>query len=250
VTGLLEPLLLAVLGCLLGSFLATAALRWPEERSVLTGRSMCDGCGRVLRAHELVPLLSALGARGRCRTCGGRIDPLHWRVELAGLVVGLCAGWAADGAEAWAGAAFGWLLLLLAALDLRALWLPDRVTATLALGGLATGAAGLAPPMTDRLIGGASGFGALWAMAAGYRRWRGRDGMGGGDPKLLGAVGLWLGWRPLPAVVTAAALIGLAAAAAMAVLGRRVDRHTALPLGALMAAAAYPAWLLTLCRPS
>lgn len=239
----LEPALLAILGSVIGSFLATVAMRWPEGRSAATGRSACDGCGRTLSPADLVPLLSHAAFQGRCRACGAPIDPLHWQVELAAALVGLAAGLAADGMTAALGAAFGWLLLLLAALDLRAFWLPDRLTALLALAGLAS-AASVAPPVADRLIGGAAGFVSLWLIAAGYRRWRGREGMGGGDPKLLGAIGLWLGWRVLPMVVTAAALIGLAVVLGLAVMGRPMDRHRALPFGTLLAAAAYPAWLL------
>lgn len=242
-TDALEMGLLAILGAVIGSFLATVAIRWPEGRSAARGRSACDGCGRTLTAAALVPLLSHAVQRGRCRSCGARIDPLHWQVELAAALVGLGAGLAADGMTAVAGAAFGWLLLLLAVLDLRAFWLPDRLTGLLAVAGL--GSVAVAPPLLlDRLVGGAAGFASLWAIAAGYRRWRGREGMGGGDPKLLGAIGLWLGWRMLPMVVTAAAMIGLGAVLALAATGRPVDRHRALPFGTLLAAAAYPAWLL------
>jgi leader peptidase (prepilin peptidase)/N-methyltransferase len=242
-------MLMGVLGAVIGSFLGAAAVRWPEGRSVARGRSACDACGRRLRAAELVPLLSALWLRGRCRGCGARIDPVHGWLEAGGAAVGASAALAAgDWRWAAAGAVFGWLLLLLAALDLRTFWLPDRVTGTTAAAGLAAAAA-VPPALGDRLIGGAGGYLALWLVAAGYRRARGREGMGGGDPKMLGAIGLWLGWRPLPAVLVGAALIGLAWALALKLLGREVDARTALPFGALMAAAAYPAWLAMIGTP-
>ena len=244
-TPLALPVLFAPLGAIVGSFLATIAVRWPEGRSVLSGRSACDGCGRALAARDLVPLLSALAVRGRCRFCGARIDPVHWRVELACALVGLSAGLVAgDWPEALAGAAFGWLLVTLAALDWRAFWLPDRLTAALALTGVAAGAAGLAPDLHDRLIGGAAGFGSLWMVARCYRLLRGRDGMGGGDPKLFGAIGLWLGWRLLPSVLLLAGSFGLGVVLFRRLTGRAVSRDDALPLGALLAAAAYPAWLV------
>jgi leader peptidase (prepilin peptidase)/N-methyltransferase len=240
----LVPFLLALLGAIVGSFLATLVVRWPEGRSVVRGRSACDGCGRTLAVRDLVPLLSALASRGRCRTCGGRIDPVHGRVELACAAVGLAAGLAAPWPQAVAGAAFGWLLVALAALDWRAFWLPDRLTGALALGGLIGGVAGLAPALADRLIGGAAGFGSLWTVSAGYRLLRGREGMGGGDPKLLGAIGLWLGWRPLPAVLVLAGMIGLGVVLFRRVRGEAVAADDALPFGTLMAAAAYPAWIV------
>jgi leader peptidase (prepilin peptidase)/N-methyltransferase len=235
---------LAVLGAILGSFAAALVVRWPAGRSVVHGRSACDACGRTLRAGELVPLLSALRLRGRCRGCGARIDPVHAQIEGLALAIGALSGWIAPGAQGLAGAAFGWLLLALAWLDWRAFWLPDRLTGALALGGVASGLAGVVPALVDRAIGGVAGVAALWAIGEGYRRWRGRVGLGGGDPKLLGAIGLWLGWRMLPAVLLTASLVGLGVVAVRAVAGRRMARDEALPLGTLLAVAAYPAWAI------
>jgi leader peptidase (prepilin peptidase)/N-methyltransferase len=237
------PLALGVLGAILGSFIAALAIRWPGGRSVVAGRSACDACGHVLRARDLVPIASALMLRGRCRDCGARIDPRHGLIEVAALVVGVAAGAVAPGPDGVAGAVFGWLLLALAALDLAALWLPDRITGTLAMAGLMSGVAGLDPSLTDRIIGGMGGFGALWLIAAAYQRLRGRHGLGGGDPKLLGGIGLWLGWRMLPPVLLLASLVGLALVVFRQVSGRAVARDDALPFGAFLAVAAYPAWL-------
>ena len=93
------------------------------------------------------------------------------------------------------------------------------------------------------LIGGAAGLASLWSIARGYRLLRGRDGMGGGDPKLFGAIGLWLGWQMLPSVLLLAGLLGLGIVLFRKLTGRPVARDDALPLGTLLAAAAYPAWL-------
>lgn len=240
-------LALGVLGAIVGSFLATIAVRWPEGRGVGRGRSACDGCGRTLRASELIPLLSWMIARGRCAGCGARIDTRHPAIEAGCAVVGAAAGLVAGGASAWAiaaaGAVFGWLLLVLAVMDARDFWLPDPLVAALAATGIASAAC--APPLAiDRAIGGAGGFAALWLVGAGYRRWRGRDGLGGGDPKLFGAIGLWLGWRMLPAVLLVAGLVGLGWVAFQHLRGRTLAADDALPLGTLLAIAAYPAWLV------
>ena len=233
---------LGVLGAIIGSFVAALVIRWRDDRSVMHGRSACDSCGMTLGPAELVPLVSALVLRGRCRTCGTPIAPLHWRIELAAFAIGAVSGWVVAGPAALAGAVFGWLLLALGTLDLIAFWLPDRLTATLALAGAVT-ASWFDPAPLDRAIGGAVGFGALWTIAALYRRVRGRDGMGGGDPKLFGAIGLWLGWQMLPAVLLIASMAGLGAAMATHLRGRAVAADTALPFGTLLAIAAYPAWL-------
>ncbi|HEU0043687.1 prepilin peptidase [Sphingomonas sp.] len=241
---LVSAFLLGIVGLILGSFIATVVLRWPEGRSVMRGRSACDGCGRTLQPRELVPLLSAALQRGRCRTCGAPIAALHWQVELAAGLIGVVAGAVAPGGEGVAGAMFGWLLLTLAVLDLRAWWLPDVLTGTLGAGGLLVGLVGVEPALIDRAVGGVAGFALLWLIAVAYRRLRGREGMGGGDPKLFGAIGLWLGWAMLPAVLLVASLIGLGVMLFRQLTGRAMAATDALPLGALLAAAAYPTWLL------
>lgn len=237
------PVGLGILGAVIGSFLATLVIRWPQDRSVLKGRSHCDGCDVVLAPRDLIPLFSAALARGRCRHCAAPIDPVHWQIEFAALGIGVVAGLVVPGPAALAGSVFGWLLLTLAALDVTEFWLPDRLNLTLALAGLAAGAIGIEPELAERLIGGVGGFGALWLIGFGYKRLRGREGLGGGDPKLLGAIGLWLGWRMLPAVLLLAALTGLALVLVGMVRGRAAKLDDRMPFGALLAIAAYPAWL-------
>lgn len=238
--------LLAVLGAIFGSFIAALVIRWPQGRSVLVGRSHCDSCDTVLGPRDLVPLLSALASGGRCRTCETAIDPIHWRIELVALSIGLSAGLLIGGPAALAVAIFGWLLLALAALDITDFWLPDRLTILLALAGLASGLAAIAPPLADRLIGGAAGFAGLWAVGAAYKAYRGYEGLGGGDPKLLGAIGLWIGWRLLPVVLVLAGMAGLGVVLFWVLTGRGARLDDRLPFGALLAIAAYPTALAML----
>lgn len=237
------PVLLGVLGAVFGSFIATLAIRWPEGRSVAQGRSACEHCGAVLGPAELVPVFSFFRQRGQCLHCGGPIARSHVVTELLALAIGVVAGLAAPGAEGAAGAVFGWLLLALAALDLAAFWLPNGLNAALAASGLAVGALGIGAPIEARLIGGVTGFAALWGVAWAYKRLRGRQGLGGGDPKLFGAIGCWLGWEALPLVLLAACLIGLAAVLGMMSAGRRVQGTDRMAFGVLLAAAAWTIWL-------
>lgn len=226
---------LALLGLIFGSFIATVAIRFPAGRSALSGRSACDGCGAQLSGWELVPLASWAMLRGRCRRCGGAIGPVHPVVELAGLAIGAGAGWLAPGIAGIAGAIFGWLLLLLAAIDWVVYRLPNGLVLLLALSGVGAGLLGIAPALGDRAVGGLAGYASLAIVAALYRIARGRDGMGGGDPKLFGAIGLWLGWRALPAVLLIASVAGLAyAVARRRALGDRLPFGTLLALGATL----------------
>ncbi|WP_240500153.1 prepilin peptidase [Sphingomonas montana] len=230
-------------GLIVGSHLATIALRWPVGRSSAMGRSACDGCGRTLRIAELVPLLSWLILRGRCRRCSARIDPRHPAVEAAAAGLAVLMAWTLPPAAAIAGMGLAWTLLLLTVLDLDHYWLPDRLTLPLLAGGLAVAAGGVGPDLTDRAIGAVAGWGVLAAVALIYRRWRGRDGLGGGDPKLFGAVGAWVGWQMLPTVLTIASVTGLLVVLAGAVARRRISAATQMPFGPLLALGAVVGWV-------
>ncbi|HEV2817880.1 MAG TPA: A24 family peptidase [Allosphingosinicella sp.] len=233
-----------LLGAVAGSFIATVLIRWPQGRSVLAGRSRCDACDAALGPGELVPLLSWAVQRGRCRRCGARIDSRHVAVELAAAAIGLVAIIAHPLPLALVTALFGWWLLLVAALDLEHQWLPDALTLPLVPLGLAASWAGFGPPLAERALGAAIGWAVLALIAWAYLRLRGRAGMGGGDPRLMGALGAWIGIWLLPAVLLGAGLVGLAAVAAMRLRGETVTATSRLPLGTLLALAAWPVWLV------
>ena len=236
-----------VLGAIVGSFVGATLIRLPKGESVVSGRSHCDGCGRTLGPLELVPVISFLALRGRCRACDAPIDRWQFIAEIGGAMVGVTAAlFARDGAMLGIGLLLGWQLLLLGLLDLRHLWLPDRLVALLAVSGLAFAglAAGSDPVlMAGPLLGGALGFGILRLTGRLYRGWRGREGLGAGDPKLLGAIGLWLGPLGVVETLLGASLIGLGAVAGLAVARRAPAADTVLPLGTLLALAGFGVYL-------
>lgn len=169
-------------------------------------------------------------------------------VGLAILAVPASALW--SGATGWPLAiacAFGWVLLALMVGDLRRMILPDFLTLPLIPAGLAVawlwhGQSAL----EDRAIGAAAGFLAFAGLRLAYRRWRGREGLGGGDVKLLAAAGAWIGWQGLPVLVLAAALMALAVVMVVAVDRRgdgalRADRPVA--FGAYLCLALWAIWL-------
>lgn len=233
------------LGAVAGSFLATLILRWPVGRSILRGRSACDDCGRILKPHELVPLVSTMLQRGKCHGCHAPIDPLHWRIELTCAAIGVAAAMLSAWPNALGWMSAGWLLLTLAVLDARHYWLPDILTLGLALLGLIIG-----PPLTgvtpiDSVIGALAGYGIFTAVALIYRALRARDGLGMGDAKLLGALGAWLGWQSLPLLVLLASALALLWAAGQAAIRRqKPDAASMLPLGTFLCIAALPVTLM------
>lgn len=233
----------AIAGLIAGSFISTLVIRWPQGRSI-GGRSACDGCERILGFRDLVPLFSWAFAGGKCSVCATPINWRHPAIEIAAALIGAAAMGLQPNAHGLAGALFGWQLLTLAALDAEHFWLPDRLTGLLAATGLAFGAAGIGIDLTSRLIGGAVGFAALFGIAWTYRKLRGRDGLGGGDPKLLGAIGCWMGWQSLAHILVGASLFGLMVALMLLMRGKDVAATTRLPFGTLMAVASFPLWLL------
>lgn len=234
---------LLALAPVVGSFLGVVVLRLPEGRGFLWSRSRCESCAAVLGARDLVPLVSWAVLRGRCRRCAAPLGWFYPGIEIAALAVAVLA-LSIDGLPgAWLDCLFGWWLLALGWIDLRRLLLPDALTLPLIVAGLVAAALFDRADLLDRALGAALGYLALSALAAGYRALRGRDGLGGGDAKLLAAAGAWVGAMALPQVVLAAALAGLVAAGALHLAGVRLRASSALPFGPFIALATWAVWL-------
>lgn len=239
-------LCLGGLGLLVGSFIGLVSLRLPQGRQVVAGRSACGACGRALAPWDLVPVLSYLVWRGRCRTCRATIPWRYPAIEIACAGIGVWAG--LFGAGEWplavVTAVLGWQLLLIAVVDAENFWLPDLLTWPLAVTGLAAAAWIHSDQILARVIGAVVGFLTLQAIRLGYRALRGREGLGGGDPYLLAAIGAWVGWIGLPSVLVWASLAGLSLVAAARVTGRRMGATDRMPFGTLMAVGAWMTWLI------
>jgi leader peptidase (prepilin peptidase)/N-methyltransferase len=198
-----------ILGAIWGSFVAALCSRWPFGEQISNGRSRCDVCQTTLAPKDLVPIFSFALLRGKCRYCRQSIGVGALYTELISAAIGLLAILLVPSESALAMAVFGWLLLPLIILDYQRLWLPNRLV--IALAGVGTvGGYFLLPDSiwTDRVIGGVLGFLSLEAIRQGFRKIRSEEGMGGGDPKLFGAIGIWLGWQLLPMTLLLACLIG------------------------------------------
>lgn len=226
-----------------GSFIGTLALRLPEGRSVVTGRSACPTCGATLGPLSLIPVLSWVAQRGRCTACGGRIGAFYPAVELAALGV---AAWAASVFSGWlllASCGLGWVLLTLAAIDARRLLLPDILTLPLIPAGLAVIYA-LQPNIVGAYaLAAAAGWAVFAAIGWLYRRLRGRSGLGAGDAKLLGAAGAWVGFVGLPSVVLLGSAAALAWAVAAGLRRGRLRAGKVVPFGPFLALGFWITWL-------
>lgn len=233
-----------VLGPFIGSFVLAAALRYPRFAGFATGRSVCPACGHALAPRDLVPILSWVLLRGRCRDCAARIGWHYPVVELAAAALALWAATAVSGWLLWVSCALGWVLLALSLVDLRCYRLPDWLTLPTLVAGLAVTAWAWPEAWPDHLLGAALGYAGLAGIGWLYRALRGREGLGLGDAKLLAAGGAWLSWQALPSVVLIAALFALAAVIGESTMRRMpVAATTPVPFGPYLAAAIWIVWL-------
>jgi leader peptidase (prepilin peptidase)/N-methyltransferase len=235
--------IMIVVAPFIGSFLGVLALRLPEGRSVGWSRSACDGCGHRLAPADLVPIASYVGLRGRCRYCRAPIGRFALAIEFAALGVAVWADLETSGPLLVVTCIFGWMLLLLAAVDWRVQLLPDVITLPLLFLGLAAAFHFDRASWSDHLIGAVAGFGLLAIVAVFYRRLRGREGLGFGDAKLLAAIGAWVSWQGLPTALLWGSVLGLAFALARAARGGGLRLSDRLPFGVFLAAGGWLVWL-------
>jgi leader peptidase (prepilin peptidase)/N-methyltransferase len=227
-----------------GSFLGVLITRLPGRAPVALARSACPHCGTRLRALDLVPLVSFMVLHGRCRYCRAPIGLFYPAVELAAVAVAL---WAVlvdtDTLRLWADCGLGWILLTLALIDWTDFLLPDVLTLPLVPAGLALALARDPDVLADHCLAAVLAYLSFVGLALGYRRLRGRDGLGGGDAKLIAAAGAWCGLAALPLVVLGGAVLGLLAALGLALAGRSMTSTTPIPFGPCIALAFWLVWM-------
>jgi leader peptidase (prepilin peptidase)/N-methyltransferase len=144
---------------------------------------------------------------------------------------------------AWPGAGLAMALAWASLIDIDRFLLPNAITLGLVVAGLCLAALGGPHALLQHAIGAAAGYAALAGLGWLYRRFRGRDGLGLGDAKLLAAAGAWLGWTALPAVLLAASIVGLLFVLADAVARRKIDGGRVVPFGPFIATGFWSVWL-------
>jgi leader peptidase (prepilin peptidase) / N-methyltransferase len=191
--------LFAPLGLIIGSFLNVVAYRLPRGESLVKPRSRCTTCGTEVRALDNVPLLSWLVLRGRCRHCSAQISARYPVVELVtGIVFVLVAVARGPSAELLVDLPFAAMLIAVADIDLEHRIVPNRILAPMAVWAVAASAVVQADKLPELLIAGAAAFAFLLLAALVYPA-----GMGMGDVKLAGVMGLYLGLSVAPGMLIA-----------------------------------------------
>ncbi|HET9866103.1 MAG TPA: A24 family peptidase [Nitrospira sp.] len=202
-------LIAAGLGALIGSFLNVCIHRLPRYESVVWPGSHCPSCGTTIEYYDNIPLFSYLWLLGRCRTCRSSISMRYPVVEVAN-----AAGYVmilATFGLTWTTVLYSALysaLLVVTGTDLTHRIIPNVVTVPGIVLGLLGAATVLPVGLVNALLGVAIGGGILWALAWASPYLFGKEGMGGGDIKLLAMIGAFLGWKPALLTIMVGSLSG------------------------------------------
>ena len=207
--------------------------------NLLTPASRCPHCGHRISALENIPVLSYLVLRGRCRGCSARISPRYPVIELVTAVLSVITvmhfGFTL---QAVAALAFTWMMIPLCMIDYDTQLLPDTMTLPLLWVGLLLSLGTVFVDSQTSIIGAVAGYLTLWSVYHIFRLLTGKEGMGYGDFKLLGAIGAWVGWQALPVVILFSSVVG-AVTGIVLIAAKSHDRGQPIPFGPFLACAGW-----------
>jgi len=226
----------ALFGLVIGSFLNVCIYRIPLMKSIIRPPSSCPSCGQRIKFYDNIPLISYLLLWGKCRRCGHPI-PIHYPIVEA--IMGLLS--TALFVRLGPSPQYVMLLLFSASLvtisfiDLHHKIIPDLISLPGILIGLGFSffPAGRVP-WSDSLIGIIGGGGFLYLLAITFEWLTGKEGMGGGDVKLLAMIGAWMGWRDLPFIILISSLSGILIGG-ISLLATRQGIRARIPFGPFLA---------------
>lgn len=233
-----EAFFLFVVGLLFGSFANVVIYRLPLGKSVVSPRSACTKCGKMIAWYDNVPVLSWIFLGAKCRHCRNPIPIRYPIVELlTGLVFGAIMYKYGYQWVTLEYLVFAWSLIVVSFIDLDHMILPDVFTLSGILIGLVGAALNPERQFSNALLGVLLGGGFLYAIAYTYLVLRKEEGMGGGDIKLLAWIGAVLGWTSIPFVILASSVLGSIVGLGLA-LRRRAGLKSVIPFGPYLALAA------------
>lgn len=231
-----DLLFVFVMGLLLGSFANVVILRLPLDQSIVRPGSHCTSCKKTLKWFHNIPVLSFLVLRRKCAYCSA---PISWRYPLIELMTAcfmtlvfarmghdhLALFWLRD-------LPFIWIMICITWIDLDHRIIPDELN----LLGLVVGAATIfLDPVLDwrsAFLGAAIGFGAFYGIAWLYEYRTGRMGMGGGDIKLIGMLGMFIGLNGVFQTILISSIVGTIVGVAYALISKSPEKFkTSIPFG-------------------
>jgi len=224
-----------VFGMVAGSFLNVCICRMPKDESVVSPPSHCPRCSYQIKWYDNIPLLSYLLLRGKCRGCGTHISLQYPLVELINgiltLLLFLRFGLTLDFAALFL---FCSALVVITFIDIEHQIIPDEISLPGIVIGFALSFYLNGHGWLDSIIGILLGGGTLYLVAFGYHRLTGKEGMGGGDIKLLAMMGAFLGWKAVPFIIFTSSLTGSLVGVSIMLLKKK-DSKLAIPFGPYLA---------------
>ncbi len=207
----------------------------PTKYNIVTPRSACPNCGHQITALENIPIISYMILAGKCKGCKTKISPRYPLIEaLTGALIGAVAykfGYSNTSLFAFI---FVFALVTLTFIDFDTQLLPDDITLPLLWLGLLFNLNNGLTDLKSAVLGAVFGYLILWSVYWLFKIVTGKEGMGYGDFKLLGAIGAWFGWQLLPAVILLSSVVGAIIGIGM-IAFRGKSGGTAIPFGPFLA---------------
>ncbi len=255
----------AILGCIVGSFLNVVIFRLPPlldyewkgyalelldiERQqekpdgLVLPRSRCSQCRHQLAWFHNIPIVSYIFLKGRCSQCNTRISIQYPLIELLSGIASLVVVWHFGATEqALFLLILTWALISLSMIDLHTQLLPDIITLPLVWLGLLLSTQNLYVDSKTSIIGAVVGYLSLWSVYKLFKLLTNKEGMGYGDFKLLAVFGAWLGWQPILLIILLSSFVGAIFGIGMIVFAGR-DSQLKIPFGPYIAIAGWVAFL-------
>jgi leader peptidase (prepilin peptidase)/N-methyltransferase len=224
-----------VFGLIVGSFLNVCICRIPNNESVVSPPSHCPHCSYLIRWYDNIPLVSYLFLMGKCRGCGAHISLQYPLVELLNAVLTLLLFQRFGLTFAFAVLfLFCSSLVVITFIDLEHQIIPDEISLSGIVVGFVCSFFLKGYSWQNSLLGILLGGGSLLLVAYLYQRLTGKDGMGGGDIKLLAMMGAFLGWKAVPFIIFASSLVGSVFGVSI-MLCQKKDSKLAIPFGPYLA---------------
>ena len=232
---LIYPLFAFVFGMVVGSFLNVCICRMPKDESIVSPPSHCPHCSYQIRWYDNIPVVSYLLLRGKCRGCGARISIQYPLVELLNGVLTLLLFLHFGPTLAFAALLlFCSALVVITFIDIEHQIIPDEISLPGIVLGFVLSFFLKGHTWLNSLLGILAGGGSLLLVAYSYQRLTGKEGMGGGDIKLLAMMGAFLGWKAVPFIIFTGSLIGSVIGVSI-MLFQKKDSKMAIPFGPYLA---------------
>ena len=210
----MDLIFVIILGGLWGSFANVCIYRLPMDKGVVSGRSFCPKCKKLITWKDNIPIISFLLLNGKCRNCKKKISTQYLIIELITIIYFLVIYYLFSiSITTLLFIILGLFFIIIFFIDLKHYIIPNVLTFSLMVIGFVKSfdpnLNPIFPSFINSLIGGIFGYLIIWSIIYFYKQLRNKEGMGLGDAKLISAIGFWFGWISIPFVIFLSSIIAL-----------------------------------------